>query len=137
MLDYNRVKEKYGTYHSIFSTLFSASAAAISKEHAVATGRDPNDLPLGHELIVESYDVTHGVYPDEERCREADGVLITGSGEFGIVSAIGAELLDGCMGSSRRLDRPPRPGAIFRGSSDPPSAWGHGQRRRGASPSAR
>jgi hypothetical protein len=34
------------------------------------------------ELVCESYDVVEGVYPSETRLKEADAVLITGSGEY-------------------------------------------------------
>ncbi|ORY41759.1 class I glutamine amidotransferase-like protein [Leucosporidium creatinivorum] len=65
-----------GTYHSIFSTLL-ARASALASTQAQANGADP--LALGPELVVESYDAVHQVYPTEERVKEADAVLITGS----------------------------------------------------------
>lgn len=76
--EHERVQEKYGTYHSIFSTLFSLSAAQLS------SGSDPASAPAPasaqHELTVESYDIQHGIYPDAQTASRADGILITGSG---------------------------------------------------------
>lgn len=77
-----RVRLKHGTYHAIFTTLFAKSARtqlSVEDQKQVG-GADSGDTDLGPELTVESYDVINGVYPTDERVREADAVLLTGSG---------------------------------------------------------
>ena len=81
MLKSKSVREKHGTYHAIFTTLFARSARTpLHVDDQKQVGGDEDDVALGPELTVESYDVINGVYPTDERVREADAVLLTGSG---------------------------------------------------------
>lgn len=75
----NRVREQYGTYHDILVSHFQHSLAVSTPEHSSAGSK------LGsthHKLTIESYDVVQGCYPSEDRVKEADGMLLTGSGKF-------------------------------------------------------
>jgi len=70
------VREQYGTYHDILVSHFEHSLAVSTPEHSSAGSK------LGsthHKLTIESYDVVQGCYPSEERVKEADGMLLTGS----------------------------------------------------------
>lgn len=77
----DRVRAKHGTYHAIFTTLFAKSARTpLDVADQKQVGGDDDTAP-GPELTVESYDVINGVYPSDDRVREADAVLLTGSGQ--------------------------------------------------------
>ncbi|BGP19474.1 hypothetical protein JCM10213_006294 [Rhodosporidiobolus nylandii] len=76
---------QHGTYHDIFSSLFQSAIAAAEEE-----GAPPADAGMGerkqgtaegrrYTLTVESWDAVGMSLPSEERVKEADGVLITGS----------------------------------------------------------
>ncbi|KAM0746901.1 class I glutamine amidotransferase-like protein [Meredithblackwellia eburnea MCA 4105] len=75
------VKEHHGTYHDIFSTLFRNSIKSI--EHAIHNSSHLDLNPPHHDdrysLTVESWDTVQGEFPSEERIKEVDAVLITGS----------------------------------------------------------
>ncbi|SCV69457.1 BQ2448_2477 [Microbotryum intermedium] len=69
------VKAAHGNYHDIFTSLFERSVQLHSsqvKPTSESTGTEA-------ELTVESYDAVQGQYPTQERVKEANGVLITGS----------------------------------------------------------
>lgn len=71
--------EAHGTYHDIFTSLFQNSlVATTSDKSSTTTTTTTGDERF--ELVIESYDAVSMKLPGEERVREADGVLITGSG---------------------------------------------------------
>ncbi|KAI5476745.1 GMP synthase [Pseudohyphozyma bogoriensis] len=73
------VVSKHGTYAEIFTSLFRNSIHLAENEAAaqgVAQTKGDKDR---YELTTESYDVVNGHFPTEERVRQADGLLITGS----------------------------------------------------------
>ncbi|GAA5995477.1 putative amidotransferase [Rhodotorula paludigena] len=72
-----QVVASFGTYHDIFASLFRRGVRISAQEKgelAELTGRGS-----GRKLTIESYDVVKDKLPSEERVKEADGLLITGS----------------------------------------------------------
>ncbi|GAA5914892.1 hypothetical protein JCM6882_008100 [Rhodosporidiobolus microsporus] len=82
------VKERYGSYHDIFASLFRASITLAGAEQSPpedvsleegkheATGEERDRL---FTFTIESYDAVGEHLPSEERVKEADGVLLIGS----------------------------------------------------------
>ncbi|SGY76962.1 BQ5605_C005g03535 [Microbotryum silenes-dioicae] len=72
------VKAAHGNYHDIFTSLFEHSvqlhASQINLGSKTTSGTQSEAV-----LTVESYDAVRGQYPTEDRVKEANGVLITGS----------------------------------------------------------
>ncbi|KDE04816.1 hypothetical protein MVLG_04780 [Microbotryum lychnidis-dioicae p1A1 Lamole] len=72
------VKAAHGNYHDIFTSLFEHSvqlhASQINLGSKTTSGTQSEAV-----LTVESYDAVQGQYPTEDRVKEANGVLITGS----------------------------------------------------------
>ncbi|BGP42907.1 hypothetical protein JCM10449v2_006922 [Rhodotorula kratochvilovae] len=69
------VVEQFGTYHDIFAGLWRRAVRLAASED----GQEPAKEGSGHKLIIESYQATDRHLPSEERVKEADGMLITGS----------------------------------------------------------
>ncbi|GAA5824820.1 hypothetical protein JCM11251_005357 [Rhodosporidiobolus azoricus] len=82
------VKERYGSYHDIYTNLFRAAITLAGAEDS-----PPEDVSLvegKHEatgerrqqlftFTLESYDAVGQDLPDEKTIKEADGILLTGS----------------------------------------------------------
>ncbi|GAA6030830.1 hypothetical protein JCM8097_008897 [Rhodosporidiobolus ruineniae] len=81
------VREQYGTYHDIFASLFRSSLAIAKVEGASPHDADGHEKKLEsgraspgrYRLTIESWDAVEQQLPSEERLKEADAVLITGS----------------------------------------------------------
>jgi len=70
------VISEFGDYGRIFTKLFETAvelAKAESGEAAAGSG--------GYTLTIESYEAVVEQLPTTERVQEADGLLITGSGQ--------------------------------------------------------
>lgn len=65
----------YGDYGRIFTTLFE-TAVEIAKTETGAS-----DSLSDFTLTIESYETVQEALPSQERVREADGLMISGSGE--------------------------------------------------------
>lgn len=89
------VVAQFGDYHSIFAGLLRRAVRIAASEG----GAEPAKEGGGHKLTVEGYDVVQGKYPSEERLKQADGVLITGSG------ASSPRLYLDCVAQQLRLTR--------------------------------
>lgn len=75
----NRVRDEFGTYHDIFASTFQHSIELAAVEKGITQEEDAE-----YKLTIESYDTKNGDFPKEERVKQADGLLITGSGTFAL-----------------------------------------------------
>lgn len=106
----HRVRAKHGTYHAIFTTLFAKAARVPLDPRAdsnSAAATEPTQL--GPELTVESYDVVNGVYPSDDRVKEADALLLTGSGTCAPFAPIRAQGLIPRPSLDSHISLPPSP----------------------------
>jgi hypothetical protein len=88
------VQEQFGTYHDIFSSLFRRGIDLASSDGAPppdsgyrdeeGTNSAKSSDTGKYKLRVESYNAVGGHLPTEERVKQADGLLITGSGAFSL-----------------------------------------------------
>ncbi|POY75922.1 hypothetical protein BMF94_1006 [Rhodotorula taiwanensis] len=68
------VRDEFGTYHDIFASTFQHSIELAAVEKGITQEEDAE-----YKLTIESYDTKNGDFPKEERVKQADGLLITGS----------------------------------------------------------
>ncbi|GAA5921121.1 hypothetical protein JCM1841_002426 [Sporobolomyces salmonicolor] len=73
------VHSQFGTYHDIFTALIRSSLALAASDAKDGASNGPAANGGVHKLIIESYDAVQEVYPSEERVKQVDAILITGS----------------------------------------------------------